>query len=251
MTETAAPWPVLVVSLADAQARRRALTAQLEALSIPFRFVDAVDGRNGLAARYETMIDRPGTEVQFGRPLADAEYACALSHLSLYRRIVDEDLPGAIVLEDDARVGPLFAEFLRGRGFEAADLIQLDHLHGDVWRFGTQTPLTGGIRIVRAARNASLTTGYSISRRGAAHILDHALPLRGPADWPCDVTALPAMLALPRVVDHPRIEPGTSDIEKARASLVTGLPQPRRGLRFFRAAYWRRWWFKRRTRRVS
>ncbi len=244
-------WQVFVVSLHDATDRRDKIKRQLSACSIPFEFVDAIDGRAGLAAKHEPLIDRPGTEVQFGRRMTDAEYACALSHMSIYSRIIEGNLPGAIILEDDAIIGPLFAKFYQNRAYATADLIQLDHMHGDIWLFSKRKPLIEGVEISRAARNASLTTGYSINGKAAAHILDHGLPLRGPADWPCDVTVLNAMLALPRVVDHPVWENGASAIEVERKAIVPTKMGGNRSFRFFKRTYWRRWWFKRRTVRVS
>lgn len=245
-------WPVYVISLADAADRRRRICAQLDRLSIPFDFVEAIDGRRGLAPEFEPMIDRPGTEARLGHRMTDAEYACALSHMSVYRKIIDGGLPGAIVLEDDAILGPLFSEFLDARGYEAGGLVQLDHLHGTIWRFDRQPRLTAHIRLARAARNSYLTTGYSISRSAAAHLLRHGLPLRGLADWPCDVTEVSAMLALPCVIGHP--DPGDQDssIESERALIRRARPRGKKSaLRFFRAGYWPRWWFKRMTKRIS
>ena len=244
-------WQVFVVSLLDAVDRRDKIKRQLSACSIPFEFVDAIDGRAGLAAEHEALIDRPGTEVQFGRRMTDAEYACALSHMSIYRRIFEGSLPGAVILEDDAIIGVMFKNFYQNRAYGRADLIQLDHMHGDIWKFSKREPLIEGVKIAKAARNASLTTGYSISHKAAAHILKHGLPLRGPADWPCDVTVLPAMLALPRVVDHPEWEDGESTIVAGRDAIVSAMVTENRSFRYFKRAYWRRWWFKRRTARVS
>ncbi|TQM94112.1 glycosyltransferase family 25 protein [Roseinatronobacter monicus] len=245
-------WQVFVVSLQDATDRRDKIKCQLSACSIPFEFVDAIDGRAGLAAEHEALIDRPGTEVQFGRRMTDAEYACALSHMSIYRRIVEGSLPGAVILEDDAIIGAMFKTFYQNRAYGCTDLIQLDHMHGDIWKFSKREPLIEGVKIAKAARNASLATGYSISHKAAAHILKYGLPLRGPADWPCNVTVLPTMLALPRVVDHPEWEHGDSAIEAERRAIQSEIVKEKRNLRrFFKWAYWRRWWFKRRTTRIS
>lgn len=225
---------------------------QLEQLAIPFEFVDAIDGRTGLASELEGMIDRPGTEAEFGRRMTDAEYACALSHMSIYRQILNNDLPGVIVLEDDAILGPLFKEFLDMKGYEAGDLIQLDHWKGGVWKHLRRYKLSANIELARASKNADLTTGYTISQAAAAHILQHGLPLRAPADWPCDVSSLQTMLALPRVVDHPQVGGGESFIETERASIERKPRQKgNRSRRFFKRNYWRRWWVKRMTERVS
>jgi glycosyl transferase family 25 len=145
----------------------------------------------------------------------------------------------------------LFIEFLAVRGYEAGELIQLNHLHGDIWRFDRPVRLTPHIRLAKAARNASRGSSYSISRSAAAHLLRHGLPLRGSADWPCDVTVLPTLLAMPQLTGHPSEDTQASQIESDRA-LARPKPKPQsRALRFFKASYWSRWWFKRRTKRIS
>lgn len=244
-------WKIFVVSLPDAYARKKVIVRQLQNLLLSYEFVRAIDGRTGLPRQYESMIDRLGTFTRLGRSMTDAEYACALSHMSIYKRVVDDNLPGAIVLEDDAILSPLFKEFIDVRGYEAGELIQLDHLHGDVWRFHHPTILTNHIRLARAARNASLTSGYSISRSAASYLLRHGQPLRGLADWPCDVTTIPSFLTLPRIVHQDNISGESSVIEAERASAVINTPKKSRARRFFLRNYWRRWWFKRMTKRVS
>ncbi|OOY02725.1 glycosyltransferase family 25 protein [Thioclava sp. F28-4] len=112
-TENEPDWPILVISLQDAAKRRAMVSKQLEALGLSFKFFDAIDGRSGLPAAYESQVDRAGTEAYFGRPMSDGQYACALSHLAVYRQIVEEKLPGAIILKDDAILGDAFALFLR------------------------------------------------------------------------------------------------------------------------------------------
>ena len=244
-------WPIFVISLPDAYERRKSLTRDLTSRGLDFGMVDAIDGRRVLPSEYERKIDRKRTVEAFGRPLADAEYACAFSHLSVYHKISEDNLPGAIILEDDAILTPLFDEFLTARGFECADLVQLDHLHGDIWRGHSPIQLTPNIRLAMAARNTSLTTGYSISNRGARYFLEEAFPLTRPADWPADPLVVGAMLAMPRIVDHPPFSAEISSIEPLRAPLISRKTAWERSTRFFYAAYWRRWWFKRCTRRIS
>ena len=93
--------PVFVVSLPDCIDRREVIARALHHLGIEFEFVDAVDGRHGLDPQYEDQIDRVATR-RAGRILSDAEFACALSHISVYQRIVLENIAYALILEDDA-----------------------------------------------------------------------------------------------------------------------------------------------------
>ena len=252
--QDATTWPIFVISLSDAADRRANITRQLNDFGMPFTIVDAVDGRNGLPSQFEPMVDRDPSRSLVNRMLTDAEFACALSHLTIYRHIVDNALPGAIVLEDDAILTPLFREFIDARGHRAADLIQLDHAEGIRSLRHRAIHVDHNIRLVRAASNATLTTGYSVSLRGAEFILANALPLRAPADWPCDVSTLLTLLAVPRVVDHPDITAADSAIAEGRNLALQQSRTPKHikeNRRFFRTSYWRRWWFKRTTRRIS
>lgn len=117
---SAGRWPIWVVSLPSAQDRRALIARNFAAAGLEFEFFDAIDGRKGLAPEYEAMVDRVRTLERDGTPMTDGEYACALSHQAVYLRIIEEDLPGAIVLEDDAMLTPAFRQFYLERGYEAA-----------------------------------------------------------------------------------------------------------------------------------
>lgn len=117
--------PILVISLPDSTERRETVAARLDALSLPFEFVDAVDGRNGLSEEHEAMVDRDGMNAVRPYPMSDAEFACSLSHLKVYRRIVDDGIPHALVLEDDAVPQSGLPRYLAGRHFEGSDLTSL------------------------------------------------------------------------------------------------------------------------------
>src|SRR5690242_18482565 len=72
--------PTYVISLADAEARRRNMTARLMAAGVPFRFFDAVDGR---ARGLPDVID--GARVVRTLFQTEAGLACTASHRLLYR----------------------------------------------------------------------------------------------------------------------------------------------------------------------
>lgn len=206
-------WPIFVVSLADAKSRRAPLLAQLVSMGLEHEVVAAVDGRRGLPPEYERYIDRAGTMRNLGRRMADAEYACALSHHLIYRRILDEELPGAIVLEDDAVLRPGFAAFVASGACRSGDLILLDYGTAHIWPFSSRT-LTPDAMAGRVSLSPSLSNGYSVSADGCRYLVDNSLPIIGTADWPCDIVRLGAWAAYPRPVDHPL--PELSHIQEAR-----------------------------------
>ncbi|MCH8466617.1 MAG: glycosyltransferase family 25 protein [Roseinatronobacter sp.] len=247
--KAAQDWPVFVISLTDAGERRARISEQLSALSIPFEFVDAIDGRSGLPAEYERMIDRAGTLVQERRGMSDAEYACALSHMSVYKRILDQNLPGAIVLEDDAILGAGFAAYRGARAYEHGDLIQLDYTDARIWRFAKAAKQFPDFALMPIVKIGILANGYSVSLRGARHLYTHGLPIRHPADWPCDVSAINCLISIPRIVDHPPIEVAQSTLEMGRRLLLS-VSYERKSSRFTKAKYWRRKWSELWTKRA-
>ena len=211
-------WPILVVSLADAVERRRKISAQLDALGLPFAFLDAVDGRDALAPRFEAQIDRRGTLAKLRHPLSDLEYACALSHQLAYQEIVDKGWPGAIILEDDALLTRNLARFYEGRVYDAAPLIQLFYFDAVAWKFGGRS--TVAAKLVRLASPAWSTVGYSISAKAAATMRAYGVPLRSQADWPCDTTRLIGhYVTEPRLVLHADPATTNSAIHEAREKL--------------------------------
>ncbi|MFV0333213.1 MAG: glycosyltransferase family 25 protein [Tropicimonas sp.] len=236
-------WPIFVISLADAAVRRDNIRSRLDELGLQVSFMDAIDGRRGLPAEYESWIDRPKTLERRGYPMSDGEYACALSHQVLYRRVVDENLPGAIILEDDVTPTPLFRDFVQKRGYERADLIQLFFFDAKVFRF-PKPALTDRIRMRRLTENAFMAAGYSISRRGATHLVKKCTPLSERADWPCDVTRIGAAVTQPRLVMHPDPAKSESSLNAGRANLVPeGFDYSARYAkgwhRLYRPRYWR------------
>lgn len=237
-----APWPVLVLTLPGDEARRAPLLAALEQAQIPAWLFFGVDGRKGLPAAYEPQIDRPRAEARMGRPMGNGEFACALSHRALYQAIVARGWPGAVILEDDALLRPGFAPFLAGRGYLASDMVMLDHRAARVAR-GSARALAGG-QAWRLLLPSLLTTGYTISARGAGFMLAQTQPLAGTADWPCDITRLGALAMDPPAIGHPDEAAGPSHLRGERRRRVAPW-------RFFTLGYWRRWWAKRRAYRLS
>ena len=101
--------PVYLINLDGSDDRLRAARAQLDAAGIAFQRVPAFDGR---ALRVEDFPDYdPRTALAYmGRPLRGGEIGCYLSHLDCARRFLASGAAHAVVLEDDMRLEPGFAE---------------------------------------------------------------------------------------------------------------------------------------------
>jgi glycosyl transferase family 25 len=88
-----------VINLARSVDRRSHITAELKKTGIDFEIVTAVDGQE--LNLYDTdKIDPSFLQL----PHCAGAAGCALSHLEVYRKIIDDGLDAALVLEDDVLV---------------------------------------------------------------------------------------------------------------------------------------------------
>ncbi len=176
--------PCFVISLPDCTERRDAIRNRLDGLGIGFELLDAVDGRQGLPPEYESQIDRTETK-RFGRLLADADYACALSHINVYRRLVAEGLPYALILEDDAHPTPTLPRYLAGKYYEDAWVTQLYVGSYPYVRWtGAKRLFANHTSHVLAPILRGGAVAYIVSQEAARFFLDRALPVTSAADWP-------------------------------------------------------------------
>ncbi len=249
-----------MLTLEGDEARRQPLLERLTDLRLEHRLFFGVDGRGGLPAGYEPMVDRSARIERARRPMTDGEYACALSHLLLYRRIAESGLPRAIVLEDDALVGTALAAFARGELRIPGELVLLDHDNGSFHRRG-RIRVAPDRHAYPIAVAPHLTTGYALTVGTARHFLDRGLPVRQRADWPCEIDRMESYAVHPRLVGHVDPETGPSLLRDERrlareahaqadAQADGGSSQPARRSRLD-PAYWIRWWQKRRHSRLD
>lgn len=230
---TDTPLPVFVLTLEGAEERRAPLLRRLKELGIDHELFFGVDGRQGLPTVHEPLIDRSARIETSQRPMTDGEYACALSHLFIYGQIVARGLACAIVLEDDALIGTAFAALVREQISLPGDLFMLDHQRG-FYHWRGRIDLGQGLHGYPVAVAPYLATGYVLTLETARFFLDQAFPVRGVADWPCDIRILKSYAVYPRVVDHPDPAIAPSNLKAARLEI-------RKDHRANRVLGWKRW----------
>lgn len=118
--------------------------------------------------------------------MSGGEIGCFASHIKILRRIVKRAMPVAIILEDDAHVGPRFGEFVRrdfDRFMKRVDILKLQ---------GTPFPHTseGGLTVVRddgfravvPLRPHLGSVAYAVTLHGARALLEVAETMDEPYD---------------------------------------------------------------------
>lgn len=96
--------PTFIISLPKDKHRREFLGGQLQKLDMPFTVLEAVNGKALSAEELAASYDPKKAVRLFNRELSKGEIGCTLSHVSIYRKMAAEDIPHALVLEDDAKI---------------------------------------------------------------------------------------------------------------------------------------------------
>lgn len=92
--------PTFVISLSGETARRARIEKILGKINLPFTFVDAVDGR-AFDVLNHPLYDGPRRLRNFGRHMNGGEIGCLMSHRKICQMMVDDNMPLALVFEDD------------------------------------------------------------------------------------------------------------------------------------------------------
>ena len=233
--------PIYILSLKNAQ-RFRPLTEALEANGLPYEIVWGIDGRSSLPKVYEQEIDRIGAKARMGRPMSDGEFACALSHRLIYKRISERNAPAGIVLEDDAELSEAFFSLGQASLVPQCDLLLFDHKNTYVKRYDS-LKLKDGVAAHRVVLPPFLATGYMVSRELAVHLAFRDGLITQPSDWPDVITEFRSYACSPRVIAQRDRAMNSSGLETGRQE--KGYRRRRSLRRIFFKAYWSRWLKKR------
>jgi glycosyl transferase family 25 len=176
--------PTFYINLDHDAGRREALERQLDALALPHRRFPGVYGK-ALSADELARHYNHARAVAESRELTIGEVGCALSHLGVYRTMLEEDLPYALILEDDAKLGPDVPAVLEAltRHVSADEPVVTLLTHIDRYFKRSARPLTSDHATVRLANYQWLAHGYFVTRAAARRMVEQLYPVWLAADY--------------------------------------------------------------------
>lgn len=184
---------ILVISLPHSQDRQAHISEQMQRLGLQYEFIEAIDGRSISEEKMAALdVDVSGSPILMPtRHLTKGEIGCALSHRRAYRRIVDDCVPLACILEDDAVLTDSFVPVLNCASLSAAnwEMLLLGHFsnsrrsstHGGECSYFRRR-LTPAHWIARPVEFPYLAIGYLLRLTAARKLLEASSPIRMPAD---------------------------------------------------------------------
>jgi glycosyl transferase family 25 len=109
--------PIFIVNLERRPDRKKLIENRLANFGIKnYEIIKAVDGRE--LPDDTSQIYNKKDSIELHRELKKTEIACALSHIQIARKIVNQNLECAIILEDDAELTLEFKHFIKDFNLE-------------------------------------------------------------------------------------------------------------------------------------
>lgn len=163
---------IFVINLDRSPDRLELMSQQLSGLGIDFERFPAIAGRNlpGELAEQFATADL----------LSDGEVGCYASHLSVAKRVVDEKLSYATVLEDDVTVKSDLEKSCAEVANSAPDDWHIIHIAAEPKRSAIRLADLGTRELVKFSRVPTNAAGYMISYAGAQKLIaprTRALPI--------------------------------------------------------------------------
>ena len=155
---------------------------QLAALGIDFERFPAVDGRALSTEQRRSHVAEFRSRMARLNRLTPGEVGCALSHMFVLKKMIDEQIEAAVIFEDDVVLSKAFSD--------ALDLVRqnIDPKRPQVYLFtGAQV---GGLNLtglpafqIVAVKTALLADAYVITREAAQQIFRVNYPIITMNDW--------------------------------------------------------------------
>lgn len=160
----------LVISLSSAVDRRQHIENEFALKGVNFEFFDAItpDLARQLANDMNLIID--------DELLTAGELACLMSHVSIWKKIVDENIPYLAVFEDDIYLGEDAAKIFSSSDWLQVDwdIIKTESFADKVFLGKDSTSILNGKRQVTQLLSKNLgTAGYILSIKGAQVYLEY------------------------------------------------------------------------------
>jgi glycosyl transferase family 25 len=171
---------IFVINLKNEFNRREHVVNELRKLNLKFEFYFAKKG-NELTKKEIALYSKKEAFKNEDRDLSADEISCALSHIKLYKKIVKSKHKLSLILEDDVIISEdLLNIFKNLKKFPKN--WELINFYTDAKTKITGPRIYKNYRSVEFNERANRACSYLIKIKTAQKLLEHALPIRYPAD---------------------------------------------------------------------
>ncbi len=166
--------PIFVVNMQKDKNRREHISKELNQYKLVFEFVEAVDGNQLDDQHINRITQKQKTIDTMGRQMSKSEIGCAMSHLHIYQKMLEQNIQQAIIFEDDIYIYD-FANFVQIIDFLAktnSDKAQVYLLTKVISYLSKDTRKINDTYSVAHCIQGKRTSGYVVNQQAAKQILD-------------------------------------------------------------------------------
>ena len=182
--------PIFIINLKKDIDKRKHMEALCKQHALSYQFTDAVYGKELSASVLSTVYKKEESIYAVGRELAKGEIGCALSHLNIYKQMLEENIDKAIILEDDILIEDNFSSIISSidKFPDNWEVILLGYNTGvrkdkaTPSSFWDQTQITPHHNIVRLIQTAFGTHAYLLNLQGAKRLIEQLHIIKKPID---------------------------------------------------------------------
>lgn len=159
-----------VISLKKSSQRRTHIEDQFGKQGVKFDFFDALTPEPAIRLANKMFLN-----IENGI-LGGRELACFMSHVAIWQKVVDENIPYVAIFEDDVYLGENATYFLNTSDWIHEDwhIIKIEAFAKKLWLSQQQFHIQGSDRCLRYLIGDNLgTAGYILSLTGAKTYLDY------------------------------------------------------------------------------
>ena len=179
--------PILVINLKKSKERREYMEKKLKAFGVKYEVFNAIDGWN-LSKIDQELYNEKRAKKCANRSMTPGEIGCAFSHIRIYEKMVKENIPEMLVLEDDIELDKKFFHVLFQRKKFLPKDWQIFHLHlgGDIILKNSfvisKIDTESNFQLLRYTAKFAGTYAYVIKLEAAKYLFKKSYPVRYLAD---------------------------------------------------------------------
>lgn len=177
---------VFLINLKRSPDRRKRVVPHLQQRGVQFEVFDAVDGLQLSDADMQHYADMEAVK-KHPNWLTKGTIGACLSHYNIYKKVVDENLEGACILEDDVVVCDKFAEILKSAEallpkYKFIMLYYTSWQQMELKDMSEHVAPGYGLYHMENLEGLNSAAGYIISKELCKNMMDFVLPIRNGAD---------------------------------------------------------------------
>ena len=173
---------IFVINLERDVERRQSILKQFNQIQLPFEFSNGVLGSSLTQQQKTEWYDDKRAFRNLCQTIVPAHIGCSLSHVHVYQKIIDQNLPYALILEDDVilpeKLGELLSDLEKIIHENNAEVILLSPAQGK----NKKNRDVNELIFLLPYKNGYFTSSYIVTQSAAKALIKDLFPINNVAD---------------------------------------------------------------------